>query len=50
MTRLNERMLDADHFTRRKATDDTKRKIVGWEIWTCEDPEFQHEISSAPAQ
>ena len=42
MTRLNERILGSVQFKRRKATEDTKRKIAGWEIWECEDPEFQH--------
>ncbi len=42
MTRLNERILDSVQFKRRKATEDTKRKIGGWEIWYCEGPEFQH--------
>ena len=43
MTRLNERILDSARFKRRKATEDTKRKIVGWEGWSCEGPEFQHD-------
>ncbi len=42
MTRLNERMLDAALFKRRKATEDTKRKIVDWEIWECADPKFDY--------
>lgn len=42
MTRLNERMVDSAQFKRRKATADTKRKIAGWEIWECQDPEFQY--------
>ncbi|UZD89776.1 cupin domain-containing protein [Cognatishimia activa] len=43
MTRLNERILDTDLFKRRKATEDTKRKIAGWEIWECADPAFSYE-------
>ncbi len=43
MTRLNERRLDSTHFKRRKATEDTKRKIDGWEIWECAVPEFSHD-------
>ena len=43
MTRLNERILDSIQFKRRKATEDTKRKIANWEIWVCEGPEFEHE-------
>lgn len=43
MTRLNERILDSVQFRRRKATDDTRRKIAGWEIWECDDPEFRHD-------
>ena len=42
MTRLNERIQDSAWFKRRKATEDTKRKIAGWESWSCEGPEFQH--------
>ena len=40
--RLNERLLDSELFKRRKATDDTKRKISGWEIWECTDPAFNY--------
>ena len=38
--RLTERLLDGANFKRRKATADTKRKIVGWEKWECADPSF----------
>ena len=38
--RLTERRLDSDLFKRRKATEDTKRKIADWEIWECADPTF----------
>ncbi len=41
--RLNERLLDAAQFKRRKATEDTKRKIAGWEVWDCADPTFSHD-------
>lgn len=41
--RLNERRIDSTFFKRRKATDDTKRKIAGWEIWECADPTFSHD-------
>ncbi|QMU58830.1 MAG: DUF861 domain-containing protein [Boseongicola sp.] len=40
--RLTDRLLDAEQFKRRKATEDTKRKIAGWEIWECADPTFSH--------
>ena len=43
MTRLNERILDSARFQRRKSTEDTKRKIAGWESWSCEGPYFQHD-------
>lgn len=43
MTRLQERMLDSTHFKRRKATEDTKRKIASWDIWECSDPTFSHD-------
>jgi uncharacterized cupin superfamily protein len=43
MTRQNERNLDSDQFTRRKATADTLRKITGWKIWTCAEPRFQND-------
>ncbi len=43
MTRLTERLLDSTHFKRRKATEDTKRKIDGWEIWECADPAFSYD-------
>ena len=43
MTRLNERIMDSRFFKRRKATEDTKRKIANWDIWTCADPEFKHD-------
>ncbi|MEH6631627.1 MAG: cupin domain-containing protein [Halopseudomonas aestusnigri] len=43
MTRLEERRIDAPLFERRKATEDTKRKVVGWEIWECSDPTFSHD-------
>lgn len=46
MTRLNERIVNAAQFKRRKATEDTKRKISGWEIWECADPEFSYEYDS----
>jgi uncharacterized cupin superfamily protein len=42
MTRLNERIVDSRFFKRRKATEDTKRKIANWAIWDCADPEFQY--------
>lgn len=42
MTKRNERMLDGVFFSRRKATEDTKRKISAWEIWECTDPEFTY--------
>jgi uncharacterized cupin superfamily protein len=41
--RLNQRILNSNQFTRRKATDDTKRKISDWEIWECEGPEYQYD-------
>jgi uncharacterized cupin superfamily protein len=41
--RLTERRLDSDLFKRRKATEDTKRKISGWDIWECNDPTFSHD-------
>ena len=41
--RLNERLLDNQLFKRRKATEDTKRKITGWEIWECADPSFSYD-------
>lgn len=41
--RLNERLLDNELFKRRKATEDTKRKITGWEIWECADPAFSYD-------
>lgn len=43
MTRLKERMLDGTLYCRRKATEDTKRKIENWDIWECSDPEFSHD-------
>lgn len=43
MTRLNERILNSHQFKRRKATEDTKRKLAGWEIWGCAEPEFSYE-------
>lgn len=43
MTRLNDRMINAECFKRRKATEDTKRKITDWQIWECNDPEFSHD-------
>ncbi len=43
MTRLNDRIVNAVQFKRRKATEDTKRKISDWEIWECADPEFKHD-------
>ncbi|UTW08070.1 cupin domain-containing protein [Pseudomonas benzenivorans] len=42
MTRLSERIVDSRFFKRRKATEDTKRKIANWAIWGCADPEFQY--------
>lgn len=45
MTRLTERLLDATHFKRRKATEDTKRKIDGWEVWECADPAFDYDYN-----
>lgn len=41
--RLNDRILDAEHFRRRKATKDTLRKIAGWDIWECADPIFSYD-------
>lgn len=41
--RLTERLLDGVHFKRRKATEDTKRKIAGWALWECSDPTFSYE-------
>ncbi|WP_282607780.1 cupin domain-containing protein [Pelagibius sp. Alg239-R121] len=41
--RLNERILDSDQFKRRRATEDTKRKIASWEIWECADPAFSYD-------
>jgi uncharacterized cupin superfamily protein len=41
--RLNERRIDAKFFKRRKATEDTKRKITAWDIWECADPTFSHD-------
>jgi uncharacterized cupin superfamily protein len=41
--RLTERLLDSTQFKRRKATEDTKRKISAWEIWECNDPQFSHD-------
>ena len=43
MTRLAERIVDTAHFSRRRATADTKRKIASWEIWECGDPTFSHD-------
>lgn len=43
MTRLKERLLDSAQFNRRKATADTLRKIVGWDIWFSEGPEYQYD-------
>jgi uncharacterized cupin superfamily protein len=43
MTRLTERLLDSTHFKRRKATEDTKRKIDGWEIWECANPAVDYD-------
>ena len=43
MTRLNERIANAAYFKRRKATEDTKRKLSEWPIWECADPEFSHD-------
>ena len=43
MTRLNERIVDSRFFKRRKATEDTKRKIANWDIWDCADPEFKYD-------
>ena len=40
--RLTERLLDSEQFQRRKATEDTKRKITSWDIWECSDPTFHH--------
>lgn len=40
--RLNDRLLSSDLFKRRKATEDTRRKISGWEIWACADPAFSY--------
>lgn len=40
--RSEERLVDARFFKRRKATEDTKRKIKGWEIWECGDPSFEY--------
>jgi uncharacterized cupin superfamily protein len=45
--RHTDRMLDSAHFRRRKATPDTRRKIVGWEIWDCAGPEFAHAYDRA---
>lgn len=39
----NERLLDSRFFKRRKATEDTKRKIGAWDIWECADPAFSFE-------
>ena len=43
MTRLTERLIDAACFKRRLATEDTKRKVVDWDIWECADAEFSHD-------
>lgn len=40
--RLTDRLLDGTNFKRRKATEDTKRKVAGWERWKCADPEFSY--------
>lgn len=47
MTRLNERIMDSTRFKRRKATDDTKRKIASWEIWECTKPTYSHDYDRA---
>ncbi len=39
---LNERTLDNELFKRRKASEDTKRKIADWDIWECADPTFSY--------
>lgn len=41
--RLKERFLDNELFKRRKATEDTKRKITEWAIWECSDPAFSYD-------
>lgn len=43
MTRLEDRVLDSPQFSRRKATEDTKRKITGWDVWHCDGPTYSHE-------
>ncbi|MGI9524772.1 MAG: cupin domain-containing protein [Hyphomicrobiaceae bacterium] len=42
MIRLNDRNADSAQFRRRKATEDTKRKLAHWEVWVCKEREFSH--------
>lgn len=36
------RALTGPCFTRRTADDDILNAIAGWEVWTCDGPDFRH--------
>lgn len=43
MTDTDNRLLDGSSFRRSTAGQDILDRIGGWEIWTCEGPEFRHD-------
>ena len=43
MSDKNERVLNSNQFQRHKASEDTKRKIVGWHTWECKSAEFKYD-------
>lgn len=36
------RNIDTRLVSRRQATADTKRKVSGWAVWECADPDFHY--------
>lgn len=37
------RALTGPFFTRRTADDNILNAIAGWEVWTCDGPDFRHD-------
>lgn len=43
MTDTDHRLLEGKNFRRSTADQDILNQIGGWEVWTCEGPEFRND-------
>jgi uncharacterized cupin superfamily protein len=47
MTHPDARLLESASFRRSTAVPDILSQIAGWEVWTCDSPEFRHHYDRA---